>query len=135
MVAVKVERELLAATPSSGILRGRGREESAGTSKPQVVQNHVYQSAGSQASLTVVGRRVPSHESGSHRSSPAPVRLGSVGAVYYKQIRKSEQKPPLYLRTADLVPQPLTPLRHTAIERDERMHNKKANTREATTRG
>ena len=33
-----------------------------------------------------------------------------VGAVYYKQIRKSEQRPPLHLRTADLVPQPRTPL-------------------------
>ena len=29
-----------------------------------------------------------------------------VGAVYYKQICKSEQRPPLQLRTADLVPQP-----------------------------
>jgi len=33
-----------------------------------------------------------------------------VGAVYYIQIRKSEQRPPLHLRTADLVPQPRTPL-------------------------
>ena len=32
-----------------------------------------------------------------------------VGAVYYKQIRKSDQRPPLRLRTADLVPQPRTP--------------------------
>ena len=40
-----------------------------------------------------------------------------VGAVYYKQIRKSEQRPPLYLRTADLVPHPRTPLCHTAIAR------------------
>ena len=29
-----------------------------------------------------------------------------VWAVYYKQIRKSEQRPPLHLRTTDLVPQP-----------------------------
>jgi len=35
-----------------------------------------------------------------------------VGAVYYIQIRKSEQRPPLHLRTADLVPQPRTPLSH-----------------------
>ena len=28
-----------------------------------------------------------------------------VWAVYYKQIRKSEQRPPLHLRTADLVPE------------------------------
>ena len=32
-----------------------------------------------------------------------------VWAVYYKQIRKSEQRPPLHLRAADLVPQPRTP--------------------------
>ena len=33
-----------------------------------------------------------------------------VGAVYYVQIRKSEQRTPLHLRTADLVPQPRTRL-------------------------
>ena len=40
-----------------------------------------------------------------------------VWAVYYKQIRKSEQRPPLHLRAADLVPQPRTPLCYTAIAR------------------
>jgi len=40
-----------------------------------------------------------------------------VWAVYYKQIRKSEQRPPLHLRAADLVPQPRTPVCHTAIAR------------------
>ena len=40
-----------------------------------------------------------------------------VGAVYYKQIRKSEQRPPLHLRTADLVPQSRTPLCPKAIAR------------------
>ena len=36
-----------------------------------------------------------------------------VWAVYYIQIRKSEQRPPLHLRAADLVPQPRTAaLRH-----------------------
>jgi len=34
-----------------------------------------------------------------------PVGKG-VWAVYYKQIRKSEQRPPLHLRAADLVAQP-----------------------------
>ena len=33
------------------------------------------------------------------------------GVVYYIQIRKSEQRPPLHLRTADHVPQPRTPRR------------------------
>ena len=40
-----------------------------------------------------------------------------VWAVYYKQIRKSEQRPPLHLRAADLVPQPRTPVCHTATNR------------------
>ena len=38
-----------------------------------------------------------------------------VWVVYYKQIRKSEQRPPLHLRAADLVPQPRTPVCHMAI--------------------
>jgi len=37
--------------------------------KPNVEEKKVCQSAGSQASLAVVGRRVPSHESGFHQSS------------------------------------------------------------------
>jgi len=40
-----------------------------------------------------------------------------VWAVYYKQIRKSEQRPPLHLRAADLVPQPRTPVCHMTIAR------------------
>ena len=32
--------------------------------------------------------------------------MSCVWAVYYKQIRKSEQRPPLHLRAADLVPAP-----------------------------
>ena len=43
----------------------------------------------------------------------------SVWAVYYKQIRKSEQRPPLHLRAADLVPQPRTPVCHMAIARSK----------------
>ena len=42
------------------------------------------------------------------------------GAVYYIQIRKSEQRPPLHLRTADLVPQPRTPLCHTRARQQTR---------------
>ena len=38
------------------------------------------------------------------------MRIWCVWVVYYKQIRKSEQRPPLHLRTADLVPQSRTPL-------------------------
>ena len=36
------------------------------------------------------------------------LEFACVWAVYYKQIRKSEQRPPLHLRAADLVPQPRT---------------------------
>ena len=42
-----------------------------------------------------------------------------VWAVYYKQIRQSEQRPPLHLRAADLVPQPRTPVCHMAIARNK----------------
>jgi hypothetical protein len=38
-------------------------------------------------------------------------RVDVCGVVYYIQIRKSEQRPPLHLRTADHVPQPRTPRR------------------------
>ena len=44
--------------------------------------------------------------------------VSSVWAVYYRQIRKSEQRPPLHLWTADLVPQPRTPLCYKAIQYD-----------------
>ena len=37
-------------------------------------------------------------------------KMDCVWALYYKQIRKSEQRPPLHLRAADLVPQPRTPM-------------------------
>jgi hypothetical protein len=40
------------------------------------------------------------------------MRCVCVWAGYYKQIRKSEQRPPLHLRAADLVPQPRTPVCH-----------------------
>ena len=39
------------------------------------------------------------------------------GAVYYIQIRKSEQRPPLHLRAADHVPQPGAPLCYTSTAR------------------
>jgi hypothetical protein len=42
----------------------RGREASTGTSKPSVVQTNVSHRGWSQASLAVVGLRVPSHERG-----------------------------------------------------------------------
>ena len=46
-------------------------------------------------------------------------KMDCVWAVYYKQIRKSEQRPPLHLRAADLVPQPRTPVCHMAIARSK----------------
>ena len=53
-----------------------------------------------------------------------------VWAVYYRQIRKSEQRPPLHLRTADLVPQPRTPLCHTAIARGKRRQDERTRARQ-----
>ena len=53
-----------------------------------------------------------------------------VGAVYYKQIRKSEQRPPLQLRTADLVPQSRTPLCPKAIARCKLKQDKRARARQ-----
>ena len=53
-----------------------------------------------------------------HRSQPCALAAHfGVWAVYYKQIRKSEQRPPLHLRAADLVPQPRTPVFHMARAR------------------
>ena len=45
------------------------------------------------------------------------------GRFHYKQIRKSEQRPPLYLRTADLVPQSRTPLFRVRTPRMSRQIN------------
>ena len=51
-------------------------------------------------------------------------------AVYCKQIRKSEQGPPLHLRTADLVAQPRTPFCHTAIARCKLRQDKRTRARQ-----
>ena len=57
-------------------------------------------------------------------------RVWAVYYIYYKQIRKSEQRPPLHLRAADLVPQPWTPLCHTAIARCKLRQDKRTRARQ-----
>jgi hypothetical protein len=55
---------------ASGLLGRRGREESTGT-YTCVVETKVDQSAGSKASLALVGLMVPSHDMGFQKSSRA----------------------------------------------------------------
>jgi hypothetical protein len=66
VVAVKVHLDACFLKPhlASGLLLWRGREESTGISKHIVVETKVSQSAGSKASLALVGRMVPSQERG-----------------------------------------------------------------------
>jgi hypothetical protein len=56
---------------ASGLLLWWGREESKGTTEPNVVEKKVSQSAGSKASLALVGLMVPSHERGFKQRSQA----------------------------------------------------------------
>ena len=78
----KVHAVFFAAALRSRLLLRRGREESTGTSKPNVVETNVSQSAGSKASLALVGRTVPSQESGFQNRSRA-LGLSAVCVFYY----------------------------------------------------
>ena len=62
-----------------------------GTSKPSVVETNVSQSAGSKASLAVVGLMAPSHERGFQKSSRA-LALSACSSRLFISTRRVESE-------------------------------------------